>query len=296
MSAIRALVSAEDLAALDKLELVADRVVDGFLAGRHESRMKGGCSEFAEHRAYSPGDEVRGLDWRVVAKSDRYFIKQFHESSTLSAVFVLDTSGSMAYGDSTLSKFLHARAAAACLSRLVLGQRDPVALAITGQAYLPARATPNHFLAILDALVCAQPAGPNALLETLSKLQNLIRTRSQIVLLTDAFVALDALEPLLLTFAARGHRLLLFHVLAPEELTFPFRDGTRFESLEGSDEFRDVDPAAFAQTYLERLQHFIQRLRRACHNAGGDYQPLPTDQPLGPTLADYLRKRARRSR
>ena len=297
MSAIRALVSAEDLIALEKLELVAGRVVEGFLSGRHESRMKGGCSEFAEHRAYGIGDEVRNLDWRVVAKSDRYYVKQFHEHSSLSTVLVLDASGSMAYGESTPAKFLHARSAAACLSRLVLGQHDPVALAVAREnapAFLPARSTANHFLAILDALVCAQPGGPNALLETLERLVRLVRHRSQFILLTDAFVEVDALEPLLLALGTRGHQILLLHVLAPEEFTFPFSDGTRFESLETSEEFYDVDPAAFAEMYLERMQTFIQRLRRACLRAGGDYQPLPTHQAIGATLADYLRRRTRR--
>jgi uncharacterized protein (DUF58 family) len=297
-AAIRKLVTVEELAALQNLELVAARVVEGILTGTHRSKMKGGSSEFAEHRAYSAGDEVRRLDWRVVAKSDRYYIKQFHEESNLGVVLVLDASGSMAYGDSTRSKFLHARAAAACLSRLVLGQRDPVGLAVAqrkASTFLPARSSAGHLLQLLESLLKTEANGRNDLLSTLDWLIRNLRRRSQFVLLTDGFVELDILEKLLLALAARGHQLLLLHVLAPEELTFSFQENSRFQCLETLDEM-DVDPIVFADTYLSRMQAFVDRLRRICVRAGGDYEPLRTDQPLGAVLGDYLRRRMRRSR
>ena len=298
LAAIRKLVTPEELSALHHLELVAPRVVDGLLTGTHRSRMKGGCSEFAEHRAYSPGDEIRTVDWRVVAKTDRYFIKQFHEESNLGVVLVLDASGSMGYGDSTRTKFLHARAAAACLSRLVLGQRDPVALSIARKKappFIPAHSSPGHLMTILDALIRLEPVWQNDLLSTLDWLIRNVRRRSQFVLLTDAFVEIEVLERLLLAVSARGHELLLLHVLAPEELSFTFRENSRFRCLETASTI-DLDPVLFADTYLAKMQTFIDRLRRACIRAGGDYEPLVTDQPLGNTLADYLRRRARRSR
>jgi uncharacterized protein (DUF58 family) len=298
LATIRKLVTVEELAALQNLELVAARVVEGILTGTHRSKMKGGSSEFAEHRAYSAGDEVRRLDWRVVAKSDRYYIKQYHEESSLGVVLVLDASGSMAYGDSTRSKFLHARAAAACLSRLVLGQRDPVGLAVAqrkASTFLPARSSAGHLLGLLDSLLKTEAKGRNDLLSTLDWLIRNLRRRSQFVLLTDGFVELDILEKLLLALAARGHQLLLLHVLAPEELTFSFKENSRFQCLETLDEI-DVDPIVFADTYLSRLQAFVDRLRRICLRAGGDYEPMRTDQPLGTVLGDYLRRRMRRSR
>jgi uncharacterized protein (DUF58 family) len=298
LATIRKLVTVEELAALQNLELVAARVVEGILTGTHRSKMKGGSSEFAEHRAYSAGDEVRRLDWRVVAKSDRYYIKQYHEESSLGVVLVLDASGSMAYGDSTRSKFLHARAAAACLSRLVLGQRDPVGLAVAqrkASTFLPARSSAGHLLGLLESLLKTEAKGRNDLLSTLDWLIRNLRRRSQFVLLTDGFVELDILEKLLLALAARGHQLLLLHVLAPEELTFSFKENSRFQCLETLDEI-DVDPIVFADTYLSRLQAFVDRLRRICLRAGGDYEPMRTDQPLGTVLGDYLRRRMRRSR
>lgn len=298
LTAIRKLVTVEELAALQHLELVAERVVEGVLTGGHRSKMKGGSSEFAEHRAYSAGDEVRRLDWRVVAKSDRYYIKQFHEEANLGVVLVLDASGSMDYGESTRSKFLHARAAAACLSRLVLGQRDPVGLAVAqrkASTFLPVRSSAGHLQGILEALINTEAKGRTDLLSTLDWLIRNLRRRSQFVLFTDGFVELDVLEKLLLALAARGHQLLLFHVLAPEELTFSFKDNTRFQCLETFEEI-DLDPIVFADTYLSRMQGFVDRLRRVCIRAGGDYEPLRTDQPLGTVLGDYLRRRMRRSR
>lgn len=298
LAAIRKLVTVEELAALQNLELVAARVVDGLLSGNHRSKMKGGSSEFAEHRAYSAGDEIRRLDWRVVAKSDRYYIKQFHEESSLGVVLVLDASGSMAYGDSTRSKFLHARAAAACLSRLVLGQRDPVGLAVAQRkesSFLPVRSSAAHLLELLQTLVNLEAKGRTDLLSTLDWLIRNLRRRSQFVVLTDGFVELDILEKQLLALATRGHQLLLLHVLAPEELEFDFQENVRFECLETPSSI-DVDPLLFADTYLSRMQAFVNRLRRICVRAGGDYEPLRTDQPVGTVLADYLRRRMRRSK
>jgi uncharacterized protein (DUF58 family) len=298
LAAIQKLVTVEELAALQHLELVANRVVEGLLTGNHRSKMKGGSSEFAEHRAYSAGDEVRRLDWRVVAKSDRYYIKQFHEESSLGVVLVLDASGSMAYEDSTRSKFLHARAAAACLSRLVLGQRDPVGLAVAqhrASTFLPARSSAGHLLELLESLINLEAKGRNDLLSSLDWLIRNLRRRTQLVLLTDGFVEIEILERLLLGLSARGHQLLLFHVLAPEELTFSFQENSRFQSLE-SPETVDLDPILFADTYLSRMQAFVNRLRNACVRAGGDYEPLRTDQSLGAVLGDYLRRRMRRSR
>ena len=297
-AALRLLVSDDDLAAVEHLELFASRLVQGMLTGRHDSRMKGGCSEFAEHRAYSLGDEVRNLDWRVMAKTDRYYVKQFHEESNLSTVLVLDASGSMAYGDSTASKFVHARAAAACLTRLLLGQRDPVALAVAGGVevpFVPARSTPAHLFSIIDSLSRTNCGGKNALLQTLDRLVRQVKHRSQFILLTDAFVDVDRLEALLRVLPIRGHELLLFQVLAPEELSFPFREGIRFESLEGDSQFFNIDPTVFADTYLDRMQSFIIRLRQSCLRAGGDYYALPTHVPVGKSLADYLKRRAQRS-
>jgi uncharacterized protein (DUF58 family) len=298
LAAIQKLVTVEELAAIQNLELVANRVVEGLLTGTHRSKMKGGSSEFAEHRAYSAGDEVRRLDWRVVAKSDRYYIKQYHEESSLGVVLVLDASGSMAYGDSTRSKFLHARAAAACLGRLVLGQRDPVGLAVAqrkASTFLPPRSSAAHLQELLESLIDLEAKGRNDLLSSLDWLIRNLRRRSQLVLLTDGFVEIEILERLLLGLSSRGHQLLLLHVLAPEELTFSFRDHSRFQSLESAESI-DVDPILFADTYLSRMQAFVNRLRNACVRAGGDYEPLRTDQPLGTVLGDYLRRRMRRSR
>ena len=142
-----------DLARLEGLELLASRVVDGLLSGKHRSQLKGGSAEFTEHRGYVPGDEIRLIDWKVFGKSDRYFIKQYIEQTCLQVIVVLDGSGSMAFGFTDPPKFQYARALAACLTRLVLRQSDSAGLAVLGSTvrnYVPPRANPNHFQAILQ--------------------------------------------------------------------------------------------------------------------------------------------------
>src|SRR6187401_3801838 len=148
-----------DLARIENLELLASRVVDGLLSGKHRSVLKGGSAEFTEHRGYVPGDEIRMIDWKVFGKSDRYFIKQYIEQTCLQVIMVLDGSGSMAFGLKTGSKFHYARAVAACLTRLVLRQSDSAGLAVLGKTvrnYVPPRSNPHHFQAILELLLRGQ--------------------------------------------------------------------------------------------------------------------------------------------
>jgi uncharacterized protein (DUF58 family) len=299
MANLHDLVSAEDLAGLEGLELLASRLVNGFLTGRHDSRRKGGCSEFAEHRAYTPGDELRRLDWRIAAKSDRHFIKQFHEESNLSALLVVDASASMAFSVSTRTKLLHARAAAACLGRLLLGQGDAVGLAVAAEnapGPIPPRASAKQLDTLLASLAALTAAGANTLPETLRRLLEQLRRPAHLVVLSDGLVELDALARILPQLAARGHRLLFLQVLAPEELHFPFEDPMRFESLEEPSSTVDVDPRLIAPTYLERLRLFLESLRRLCLRTGGEHHLLPTDQALGESLAPFLFSRSRRQR
>lgn len=285
---------------MDRLEMLCRRSVEGIHQGLHHSRMKGGSSEFAQHRAYTPGDELRHLDWRVAARADRYYVREFHAESVLPTVFVLDTSGSMRFQQSTRSKLDHARAATACLARLLLSQRDPVGMSILRDSkslrLLPPRTVPNHFAELLEALWVLRAEGANLLKEHLERLLPHLRRKSLLLVFSDGFEDPRALSETLRQVRAAGHEFVFFHVLTPEELGFPYRDSTRFESLEVKGQQLDMDPLDFAETYLERMRAFVDSLRRGCMQAGGDYEPLPTHQALGASLADYLHRREERGR
>ena len=297
MAAVSDVLDPSDLARLGGLELLASRVVDGLLSGRHRSQMKGGSAEFTEHRGYVPGDEIRLIDWKVFGKSDRYFIKQYIEQTCLQVIVVLDGSGSMGFGMTNLTKFQYARALAACLTRLVLRQSDSAGLAVLGTTlrnYVPPRANPNHFQAILQLLSEARPTGETSLAHNLTELARRIKRRGLIVLLSDCFDELDPLRQALGFLRARGHEVILLHTMAREELTFDFGGWSRFDCMEVDGTHLDLDPGLVRKDYLESVQTFLAGLKRICGETGCDYHPLPTDEPMGEALAWYLQRRSAR--
>jgi len=284
------------LASIGPLELLSRRVVDGFLSGAHRSTHKGGCFEFAEHRAYAAGDETRLIDWRVFARSDRYYVKRFEEETNLQVLMVVDGSGSMQFAGSTLSKYDYARLACACLSRLMLRQRDAVGLVSTaaaGRAYVPPRSNAHHLRAIADALVRARPGGATSLASVLHGVGKRLKRRGLIVVFSDCFDDVPRLVKALRLLRLRGHEVLVFHILAPEERTFTFDRWSRFECLETAGFHIELDPTSVRKGYLERLQKFLDDLKRECLAARCDFVPLSTDQHLGDALAHYLRRRTR---
>ena len=293
------LLDAAAIARIGHLELLSTRVVDGFLSGKHRSTHKGGCFEFAEHRAYAAGDEIRLIDWHVYAKSDRYYIKLFEEETNLQALMVVDVSGSMQFGASTVSKADYAKMACACLSRLMLRQRDAVGLALFDDQvrhYIPPRAHASHLRSILDALRRGLPGGKTSLAATLHEVARRMKRRGLVVVISDCFGELEPLTKALHQLRLRGHEVLLFHTLAPEELTFSFHKWSRFECLESAGLRIDLDPPTIRKRYLERLNAFVETLNRHCAKIACDYQPLSTAEPLGEILAHYLTRRAARIR
>ena len=215
---LRELMCPAALASIGPLELLSERVVDGFLSGAHRSTHKGGCFEFAEHRAYAPGDETRLIDWRVFARSDRYYIKQFEEETNLQVLMVLDGSGSMQFAASTISKYDYARLACACLSRLMLRQRDAVGLISTandGRTYVPPRSTAWHLRAIAEMLVRARPGGDASLAGVLHTVGKRLKRRGLIIVFSDCFDDSERLVKALRLLRLRGHDVLVFHVLRP---------------------------------------------------------------------------------
>ena len=295
MDAATDFAAATDFSKVESLELLSRQIVDGFLSGRHRSKLKGGSAEFVEHRAYCHGDEIRLLDWRVFGKSDRYCIKQFEDETSLQAILVIDASGSMGFGRETISKFEYARLACLCLARLVLQQRDAAGLAIVGagiRTFVPPRSQPRHLEVLIEHLRQTSASGPTTIAADLRELARRIHRRGLILLFSDCFAEVDPLAQALKLLRSRRHEVLLFHVLAPEEMSFSFRNWTQFESLEDEAQRVDLDPAAIRAEYLGRLRQFLEEIRQACGRASCDYVPMPTDRPVGDALADYLRRRA----
>lgn len=290
-----------DPAALTKfggLALVARTLVEGFLTGMHKSPYKGYSVEFAEHRQYYPGDELRHLDWRVLAKTDRYYIKEYEEETNLKAYILLDASGSMAYRGRHRSKFEYAQHAAAALAYLMLHQLDAVGLVTMDtrlRSILPPRASSKHLLRVFQTLEQTTPGGETALAALWHDLAgHHLKRRGLIVILSDCF---DNLEQLLLAlrhFRHRKHEVLLFHVLAPEEIEFPFKKLTRFENLETESHRLLVDPARLRTEYRERFQAFCDQLRDRARGMRIDYRVLRTDRPIDRALGAYLEHRQQR--
>jgi uncharacterized protein (DUF58 family) len=281
------------------LEMLSRCVVEGFLSGKHRSTHKGGCGEFAQHRPYASGDEIRRVDWQVYARNDRYFIRQFEEETNLQATIALDTSGSMRFGLSTISKFEYARQAAACLARLLLHQRDAIGAAILHEkspVFVPPRQNAAHLQAILFALKNATPSDGGNLAALIRSCIPRMRRRGLFVLFSDCFGDVDQLATALKVLRARGHDVLVFQVLAPEEIQFNFRHWSSFRSLEQAGVKLNLDPAAIRDAYLGRLRAFLDQLEEAITGTGGDYVRTTTRQDLAQTLTYFLRSRMAKRR
>lgn len=283
------------LAGFGRLELLARLVVEGTMSGLHRSPFKGFSVEFAEHRQYGPGDEIRHIDWRTFGKTDRYYVKEYEEETNLKAYLVLDTSGSMGYAGRTMSKLEYARRLAAALAYLMIGQRDAVGLQTFEQstrALIPPRTAPGHFHVLCQELERVRPADERPLSDVLEHLANRVRRRGLVIILSDGFDALDKLRMALRMLRHQRHEVLFFQVLAPEEEEFPFRRPARFRNLERLDNTRIVDPQAIRAGYLERFRSHCAGLSDACSEIRADYHKATTAEPVERSLLDYLSERA----
>ncbi|MCA9084356.1 MAG: DUF58 domain-containing protein [Planctomycetaceae bacterium] len=279
------------------LELLSRTVVDGLLAGKHRSTTKGGCCEFAQHRQYAPGDEIRQIDWQVYARNDRYFIRQFEEETNLHGIVALDTSASMKFGHSTVSKLDYARQAAACLARLFLRQRDAVGAVILNEhkpLFVPPRQQPAHLKAVLTALSAAQPTGAGSLGQQIQASIGRLRRRGMFILFSDCFGDPEELTKALRIVRARGHDVVVMQVLAPEEVHFNFRHWSAFQSLEDPGQRLHLDPAALRHEYLNHFRAFLNQLETSVTGLGGDYVRMTTNHNLAEVLGWFLRSRMAR--
>jgi uncharacterized protein (DUF58 family) len=282
------------LSKLGRLELISTNVVDGFLSGKHRSTHKGGCTDFAEFRPYARGDDIRLLDWRHFARTDRYYVKRYDDETNLQALVIVDASGSMGFGMSTVTKWRYAQMASACLAHLLLRQRDSVGLALASDRlvdFVRPQPRASHLPRLLNMLGNVQPAGASALPRVLSELTGRLKRRGMVIVLSDCFGDVAALKQSLQQFRHRGHDVILLQILAPEELTFPFRREAFFQDLELADRMQ-VNPNTVRKAYLEEFQKFMDSLRKATTECGVDLMTLSTGDDLGEVLAYQLRRRA----
>jgi uncharacterized protein (DUF58 family) len=286
------------IARLGTLDLKARTIVEGFLSGLHRSPFKGFSVEFAEYRQYIHGDDLSTIDWKVFARSDRYYVKKFEEETNLDCHLLIDVSGSMAYRSQGMSKFEYAACLAASLGYLMNRQRDGVGLMAFDDrivSALPASTRPGHVRNLLVELSRLSPGRPTNVAKPLRQLAEALTRRGMVVLISDLLDEPDAVVRGLKLFHHRGSDVLVFHVLDPDEIDFPFDRATRFEDLETNEEVMAV-PGMVRAHYLKQMQALIGRYRRELGGAGIDYQLVNTKQPLEMALLAYLSTRSRAAR
>ncbi len=285
----------EVLARIAGLSLRARHVVEGTISGMHRSPFHGFNVEFAEYREYSPGDDLRRLDWRVLGRTDRYYVKQFEEESNLRATLVIDASASMRYGSQPLTKFDYAATVAASLATLLVGQRDPVGLALFDsqpRKILPPSATQAQLARIIGELETAQPNRETDLGVVLQTLAEQVKQRGLVVIISDLLTDLEAFYDGLSRLQYRGHEIMMLHVLDRDEIDLPFNDLVLFRDIEGSEELY-AEPWAFRKAYGVAMNDFISGVQSSCGARGIDYVLLRTDDDLGRSLSHYLHSRER---
>jgi uncharacterized protein (DUF58 family) len=278
------------LAKLKNLYLRARVVVDGVMVGIHPSRAKGLSSEFEEHREYSPGDDVRHIDWKAYGKFDRYSIKEYRETTNLKAYILLDASSSMSYASDGLSKFEYGSTLTASLAYLMLKQQDAVGLITFSnriEKMVPPMATPGHLFAILKELEDRIPRGETSSGPVLQELAGSLKRRGFIILISDLLDKPEEVMRGLKQLRSKGNDVMVFHLLDSDELEFPFEQPTRFIDLE-EDINLLTDPQAVRSAYLQSMNSLIEGYRQSCASYLIDYSLFNTSVGLDRALVRYL--------
>ena len=293
----RSLLDPEVLARLGTLKLRVRAITEGLLSGLHRSPHHGQSVEFAEHKEYAPGDDVRRIDWKAYGKFDKYYVKQFEQETNLRCTLVLDASGSMGWkgAPGRLTKHEYAATAAASLAYLLMRQADAAGLLLCNQQVvraIPPASRASHLVPILDALEGAVPAGPTRLGAAVDWIVENSPRRSAVVIFSDLLDPDQGVVRALAQLTRRKHDVTLFHVLDPAELTFPYEEPTLFTSLEDG---RSVEANArdIRKGYLEEIRLWLERTRREAAEHRVDYLLCRTDRPLDEVLLPFLARRER---
>jgi uncharacterized protein (DUF58 family) len=283
------------IARLGTIDLKARTIVEGFLTGLHRSPYKGFSVEFAEYRSYLPGDDLATLDWKVFARSDKHFVKKYEEETNLTCHMLIDVSRSMGYASGEVTKLQYASFLAGALAYLMHRQRDSFGLIAFDEsisALMPASARSGHLRAVLLALERLQLGAGTNVAKPLNDLAAAVRKRGMVVLISDLLDEPAQVLEGLKHFRYRGTDVIVFHILDPYELKFPFEQAARFRDMETNEEVMAV-PGAIRDDYVERMQGLIAFYRRELQLSGIDYCLLDTSQPLELGLMSYLMTRRR---
>jgi uncharacterized protein (DUF58 family) len=283
----------ETLKRIARLDLRAKHVVEGFLSGMHRSPYFGQSIEFRQHRQYTFGDDLRYVDWKVWAKQDRFYVKQFEEDTNLRCTLLCDVSNSMNYGRGAMNKYEYACTIAVSLAYLLLRQQDAVgcvAFDDDSRMTVPLRTKRSHLDSVIQALQQSSPRNKTNLYQMLRNVAESYPRRGLMVLVSDLLVDREGLFRGLKLLRSRGHDVLVFHVLDDDELDFPFNGPTNFEGLESFEQLK-CNPRALREGYLTALGGYLEEVRRGCSSNNVDYSLLRTSQPLDAALAAFLSNR-----
>jgi uncharacterized protein (DUF58 family) len=288
--------SPEVIKRIGRLEIRARHIVEGLLSGMHRSPYFGQSVEFLQHRQYTPGDDLRHVDWKVWAKQDRLYVKQFEEDTNLRCCLLVDVSASMGYGNGPLNKCEYASTTAAALAYLLLRQHDAVSSVAFDEGVreiVPFRTSTSHLTTIVRSLAAKEPRDKTNLYGVLSRVAETFPRRALVVLLSDMLVDVDDALRGLRLLRQRQHDVMVLHVMDDDELDFPFANPARFEGLETPDQL-NCNPRALREGYLASLERFLSNLRRGCARDGIEYTLIRTSTPLDTALRSFLSHRMRR--
>ncbi len=278
------------LSRIARLDIKARLVVEGFISGLHKSPFHGFSVEFAQHREYVPGDDLKHLDWKVFGKTDRFYIKEYEEETNLHAWILLDISESMDYRSGEMSKLDYGATVAASLAFLMLQQQDATGLVLFDddiREFIKPSGQPSHLKVVTHELAQVRPTGRSKVGTIFHDLAERIRRRGLVILISDLFVDRRELALGLRHFRHKRHEVILFHVLDERERTFPFMDLTLFKGMEG---YPDVfaEPRNLRKDYLAEMGAFLRDVKRICRQHRIDYVPMTTSDSLGVALSAYL--------
>ena len=286
------------LSRLPHVAIKALRVVEGALTGMHQSPHLGQSIEFSEHKEYSPGDEVKHIDWKLYGKSDRYYIKQFEDETNLRAYLLVDASASMGYPEpgqaDRENKFTYASILALSIAHLLFRQHDSVGLLTFNeklQKVMPPKSQPSYLLPLANMLAEQKPTGETKIVDVLRNMGELAKRRSVFMLFSDLFADPDETSLILKQLTHQGHDVILFHIMDPDELEFPFNDPTLFEDMEVEGRNVQIDAHSIRPYYKQELEAFLTRVKQRTREAGIEYWQINTGEAMSLVLRRFLLQR-----
>tara|TARA_A100001011_G_scaffold317752_1_gene337214 strand:+ start:2824 stop:3714 length:891 start_codon:yes stop_codon:yes gene_type:complete len=285
--------SSEIISKLDNLHIIAKKVVEGFIVGLHKSPYHGFSVEFSDHRSYGPGDEVRHIDWKLWGKTNRFFVKRYEEETNLKAHIMIDQSGSMKYSSHSINKLEYSKMLAASLSYMLIKNQDSVGLYMFGDAIkkiISPRSTQSHLNTLISQMEQMRTSTKTNISKSIHQCAEKIHKKGLVILISDLMDDPKDVLMGLKHFLYKGHEVIIFHVLDPQEIDFNFKERIRFKDFESSNEIL-TDPRQLKRTYQKKFNEFIDFYKRHCGQNKIDYVSIRTDESLENALSDYLLKR-----